>query len=150
MTAPETAALVERLRALIECVRLERNDTDGAWLGDRPGQHLKDAIAAAAASLLSQPEPQGTASERDMKTAARFVEHRYANDDDRCRWYTFNGGCDCDYAARVAAISSALAGERERCAAKITPPEVVSCTCDKCAVRRECAAAIRAGERQGE
>ena len=48
-----------------------------------------------------------------------------------------------------AAIASALAGERERCATVITPPNVVSCTCDKCAVRRECAAAIRAGGQEG-
>ena len=84
-----------------------------------------------------QREPQGTASDRDK--AERIMDAVVATCDAR----------RADIDTTLDWIASALAGERERCATVITPPNVVSCTCDKCAVRRECAAAIRAGGQEG-
>ena len=139
--APETAALVERLLAMasdLRCTAASCHD-QGSVLAVTNKAFALDLLSAA--SLLLHPEPQGTASERE-------TAHRVVIEYQRRTMLNYTLLPD----ALEELIASALAGERERNAESCSyAARMAYANGDSHGdfLLRQCAAAIRAGERQG-
>ena len=138
--APETAALVERLLAMasdLRCTAASCHD-QGSVLAVTNKAFALDLDSAA--SLLSQPEPQGTASDREI------AESCLPKPTPGVEWQ------ERLYGEAVEHIASALAGEREA-AAKVAEEfaDAASDFGDGLGLIRyeKIAAAIRAGGQEG-